>query len=472
MDAVDDYARRWIKREVDQDPELKSLSDWVRTIRSLVQSRIRNLKKCVNSRPKYVFKDQEAVKCLFSLHYKYVIVPADKASNNIVFVCKSYYYECLIKELGIINNTSGNNTCKPTSFDKDEILANHRSFMTSLNIPSGKESEDLPYLYWIPKLHRTLCKERYRAGSSTSSTKLMSAVKEGQQKYCETVYSRSGINHMWILKNSKDLLENLNSRSFSQVSSIKTFDFSTLYTTLPHDELTTRLKETIHKAFSHRNDGSKCAVLGYNFIYFSNKIQKGKTCYSEEQVISMLEFLIDNMFVSIGGTLFQQVVGIPMGTNCAPLLANLFVYSYESEFLQKLVKDKKIHEARAFNFTYRYIDDVLSINNSRFAEFLPLIYPPELEIKETTETASSASFLDIYLEFDDSGQLSTKNYDKWDDFNFKAINFPKMCSNIPASPADGVYISQLIRYARTSSNYSDFLKRHIYLRNRLLDQGY
>jgi hypothetical protein len=56
---------------------------------------------------------------------------------------------------------------------------------------------------------------------------------------------------MWILKNSKDLLDNLKSRSFSQVSSIKTFDFSTLYTTLPHDKLKTRLKETIHKAFSH-----------------------------------------------------------------------------------------------------------------------------------------------------------------------------------------------------------------------------
>ena len=70
---------------------------------------------------------------------------------------------------------------------------------------------------------------------------------------------------------------------------------------------------------------------------------------------------------------FQQAVGIPMGTNCAPLLADLFLYSYESEFLQKLVKDQKIHEARTFNFTYGYIDNVLSINNSRFAEFLPLI---------------------------------------------------------------------------------------------------
>ena len=104
-----------------------------------------------------------------------------------------------------------------------------------------------------------------------------------------------------------------------------------------------------------------------------------------------------------------------------------------------------------------YINAVLFINHPRFAEFLPLTYPPELEMKETTDTASFASFLDVYLECEDSGQLSTKNYDKRD---------------IPASPAYGAYISQLIRYARTSSNYSDFLKRHLYLINRLPDHGY
>ena len=95
----------------------------------------------------------------------------------------------------------------------------------------------------------------------------------------------------------------------------------------------------------------------------------------------------------------------------------------------------------------------------------------KMKVKETTDTASFASFLDLYLEFNDSGQLSTKIYDKRDDFNFKIINFPNMCSNIPPSPAYGVYISQLIRYARASSNYSDFLKRHLHLRNRLMDQG-
>ena len=76
----------------------------------------------------------------------------------------------------------------------------------------------------------------------------------------------------------------------------------------------------------------------------------------------MLEFLIDNIFVSFGWTLFQEVVGIPMGTNCAPLLADLFLYSYESAFLQKLVKDKKIHDARGILMTF-YLSIILDLQN-------------------------------------------------------------------------------------------------------------
>jgi hypothetical protein len=73
-----------------------------------------------------------------------------------------------------------------------------------------------------------------------------------------------------------------------------------------------------------------------------------------------------------------------MGTNCAPLLADLFLYSYESEFLQKLEKDKKIHEASAFSFTYRYIDDVLSINNSRFGHLICHAVGWYIELKNQT----------------------------------------------------------------------------------------
>ena len=73
----------------------------------------------------------------------------------------------------------------------------------------------------------------------------------------------------------------------------------------------------------------------------------------------MLEYLIGNIFVEFGGRIFQQTIGIPMGTNCAPLLADLFLYSYE--FVQSLLKAGKKHLAQQFNFTYKYIDDVLSL---------------------------------------------------------------------------------------------------------------
>ena len=87
------------------------------------------------------------------------------------------------------------------------------------------------------------------------------------------------------------------------------------------------------------------------------------------------EFLIDNIFVIVGGRVFQKTVGIHMGTNCAPLLADLFPYSYEADFIQGFLKKNEKKPSRSFNFTFRYIDDVLSPNNSRFGDFVHRIYP-------------------------------------------------------------------------------------------------
>ena len=123
--------------------------------------------------------------------------------------------------------------------------------------------------------------------------------------------------------------------------------------------------------------------------------------------------MIDNIFVIFGGRVFQQTVGIPMGANCAPLLADLFLYSYEAELIQGLLKKNEKKLARSFNFTFRYIDDVLSLNNSRFGDL-----PIELEIKDTTDTDTSTSYIDLHLEIDSEGRLRTKLYDKRDDFNF------------------------------------------------------
>ena len=157
---------------------------------------------------------------------KRAVVLADKASNNIVFICKNHCLQCLTTELGI-NRTTGNPTYSLTSFTKDEILQNHKSVL-SFGINIKENEENLPSLYWIPKLHKTPYRERYIAGSSNCSTKhlsqklthILSTVKDGLQKYCDEIYSTSGVNQMWILKNSKDLLLNLLSQSLQFCSNI------------------------------------------------------------------------------------------------------------------------------------------------------------------------------------------------------------------------------------------------------------
>jgi hypothetical protein len=111
---------------------------------------------------------------------------------------------------------------------------------------------------------------------------------------------------------------------------------------------------------------------------------------------------------------------------------------------------------------------LLTIINNQFYSYVDSIYFNELKIKDTTECCASASYLDVLLKLDTNGKITTQPYDKRDDFNFSIVNFPY----IPASPAYGVYISQLIRYARVCSTYNQFLVRGSLLINKLMSQGF
>jgi hypothetical protein len=91
---------------------------------------------------------------------------------------------------------------------------------------------------------------------------------------------------------------------------------------------------------------------------------------------------------------------------------------------------------------------------------------------KTPQCSTSASYLDVLLKLDTNGKITTQLYDKRDDFNFSIVNFPYLCSNILASPAYGVYISQLIRYARACSKYDQFLNRGSLLTHKLMPQGF
>ena len=115
-------------------------------------------------------------------------------------------------------------------------------------------------------------------------------------------------------------------------------------------------------------------------------------------------------------------------------------------------KDRKL--AQTFHSSSRYMDDVISLNNSQFVDYPYRSYPNELEVKDTQKSAFS---LTVTLKFTTEEDIKTKLYEKRDDFTLPIVNFPFISSNTPASPAYGVYISHLIRYSRACVLYSDFL---------------
>jgi hypothetical protein len=136
---------------------------------------------------------------------------------------------------------------------------------------------------------------------------------------------------MWILKNCKELLKNIKSHGFSKIDGIKTHDFSTLYTTIPDGKLYSRLFQIIDNCFVNKNgiQKYKFLMIGKN-IYFVRHHSDNPYKYSDADIKGMLGFLVDNIYVVLGDRVFQQSAGIPMGTNCAPLLADLFLYSIEA----------------------------------------------------------------------------------------------------------------------------------------------
>ena len=142
-----------------------------------------------------------------------------------------------------------------------------------------------------------------------------------------------------------------------------TFDFSTLYTSIPHDLLKSRMNSIINNAFKDKNGATR---------YTHIEVDK----YTANDICKMIEFLVDNIYVRFGGQVFRQMIGSPLGTNCTPLLADLFLYSSESEFLDKFIKEGKRKLARKFSLSYHYIDDLISFNKKNLRSSF-LIFTPK-----------------------------------------------------------------------------------------------
>ena len=136
-----------------------------------------------------------------------------------------------------------------------------------------------------------------------------------------------------------------------------------------------------------------------------------------------------------------------------------------------LSENNQTHIIEAFSSTSRCLDDLLNIDNPYFEQMVRQIYPTELQLNKANSSDTEAPFLDLSLSIT-YGIVSTKIYDKRDDFNFEIVNFPFPDKDVPRSPSYGVYISQLIRFARVFSNCDDFNNRNLFLTAKLLLQGY
>ena len=251
---------------------------------------------------------------------------------------------------------------------------------------------------------------------------------------------------------------------------MRTYDFSTLYTNIPHNKLKARLRKVIEEAFT----SSKRPFMSIykRNAYWTTNPKKDTLALDCSTVVRLLNWLVDNIYVTFGDKVFRQKIGIPMGTDCAPFLANLFLYSYEYEWIDKQRKNKKSHILKAFKGCCRYIDDLLLVNNFDLMKtYMSDIYPKELSLVPDESDGLHAHFLDLNLTLK-RGVITASIFDKRDDFDFPIVNFPVLTGNIPKKCSYGVFVGEAVRYARACTYYDDFEERTLLLVNKLKKQYY
>ena len=234
--------------------ELSVQSSWKEMVKGQIEECISKLKQNFKQLTGKVLQNADIRACLSDLHNNNVFVPTDKAPNNIIIIGKRYYIETLIKQLGLDNCSSPkeNSTYTSCQMSSQDILNTHNTFMKSLGIELSDDNKSLPYLYWTVKLQKSPVKFRFIAGYKTVLQLVNQntyIIKNGPEKYnCSIKTNHNGVNNMWILKNSTSLLSSLGHLGVQRATFIQTFNFSTLYTSIPHDLLKSCMNNIINDA--------------------------------------------------------------------------------------------------------------------------------------------------------------------------------------------------------------------------------
>jgi len=452
------------------------LTPWKNEILRKVDSKIASLKRKIKyQKANPVLKQPEVIEYLQNLHSKYVLVPIDKAANNICIICKRFYVEVILKEIGILGE--GNNTYVHTNLSKEHIIHENVEYAKHLKMNIGEKELDLPTMYWIPKKHKEPTGKRFIIASKQCSTKQISTAVsnafkmiykqvENFHKYAKFL---SNYNKFWVIQNSNPIINSLNLiNKKKNAKSISTFDFSTLYTKLPHDKLIKELSYVIDFVFD-AGDCQYIAISNYGKAYWTKKKHKTSVSFSKHSLKIAVKHLIQNCYFKVGNSVLRQAIGIPMGIDPAPFWANLFLYQFEQRYITELISSDKV-KARHFHTTKRFIDDLCTINDGNlFRDIYKDIYPEELELK-LEHSGSHASFLNLDITIIE-GKFIYKLFDKRDTFPFSIVRMPQISSNIPENIFYSALVGEFLRIARSTLLQQDFVNKAKELCQRMLNQG-
>ena len=247
----------------------------------------------------------------------------------------------------------------------------------------------------------------------------------------------------------------------------------TVYTSLPHDKLKVCITSIIRESF--KSSKKKFIRVTPKSAIFSDSERKYKGTHilDEDDIIEMFICTIDNCYIEFKGKVYRQNIGIPMGVDPAPFIANLFLHWSEFRYMESLINSGDLIKAKKLSNNFRYLDDLLGLDdNGLFHNVNNLIYPPELTLSRTDKDGTQADYLDLNIGISD-GFFTSKLFDKRNDFNFKVINYPCIkFSNIPVQPAYGIYLSQLLRICRICSDIIFFYDAIIKLTKEFLLKGF
>ena len=262
---------------------------------------------------------------------------------------------------------------------------------------------------------------------------------------------------------------------FIEAISVKTYDFSTLYTSLELEAIYENLKQLILRMFKNSGSTGIWVSSETNKSFWSDGSDRPNyTLYTIDKLLDSLRYVLYNTYIQFAGNIFLQTQGIPMGGNASPFIADLFLAWQEFCFMERLIKsglDSDLQLAKKLSNNSRYLDDIAVLNYLGFGAIAKSIYHHSCILEESQYGYLYDHFLDLNVRIRDK-KFIIGIYHKVDDFNFEVISFPFPCSNIHSQIGYSSFYSQLVRYFRLCNNITDFIVRVKMLKDKLSNRGY